>query len=287
MSGTTAAFGTAISIAALALAGCSKAPDASDRGGYAEGFQSAAADAPGIAITAAPGVAFNYRYGFRLPPRAISAAQEGHAQACEKLGIARCHITGMDYRVVGENDIRGTLRFKLDPAIARSFGKQGIDLVTVAKGSLTDAAITGTDAGEAIERATATRDEAAAAIRRVDTQLAATARTAAERTELQRQRAAAATAAREAEATAADGRASLARTPMEFSYASGDAIRGFDTSAPLTSALDTMVQSAQLTLAVLLGIIAIFGPPAIVFVVGLLIWRALRARIGRVPPREA
>ena len=48
----------------------------------------------GIAVTAAPGVAFAYHYAFRLPSDHIAAAQEAHAQAGEKLGIARCRITG-------------------------------------------------------------------------------------------------------------------------------------------------------------------------------------------------
>lgn len=270
------ASATAVCIAIAMLAGCSKAPDNNDASAVSD-----TAGAPGIAVTAAPGVAFNYRYGFRLPPRAIAAVQEAHASTCEKLGIARCRITGMDYRVVGENDIRGSLRFKLDPAIARAFGKRGIDIVQDAKGTLVSAEITGTDAAEAIERAGGTQAEAAAAVARADAALARTDASAEERAELQRQRAAAATAARDAAATAADNRAGLARTPMTFDYESGDAVRGFDTSAPLTSALDTMVASGQVTLAVLLGIVAIFGPPAIVFVIGLLLWRRMRRPVAR------
>lgn len=270
------ASGTAVCIAIAMLAGCSKAPDGTDAPAASD-----TAGAPGIAVTAAPGVAFNYRYGFRLPPRAIAAVQEAHASTCEKLGITRCRITGMDYRVVGENDIRGSLRFKLDPAIARAFGKRGIDIVQDAKGTLVSAEITGTDAAEAIERAGGTQAEAAAAVARADAALARSHASAEERAELQRQRAAAATAARDAAATAADNRASLARTPMTFDYESGDAVRGFDTSAPLTSALDTMVASGQVTLAVLLGIVAIFGPPAIVFIIGLLLWRRMRRPVAR------
>lgn len=88
------ASGTAVCIAIAMLAGCSKAPDGTDAPAASD-----TAGAPGIAVTAAPGVAFNYRYGFRLPPRAIAAVQEAHASTCEKLGIARCRITGMDYPV--------------------------------------------------------------------------------------------------------------------------------------------------------------------------------------------
>ena len=78
---------------------------------------------PGISPTAAPGVAFNYRYAFRLAGERISAIQEQHAAACEKRGIARCRITGMTYRLIGNRDIEATLAFKLDPTIAREFGK--------------------------------------------------------------------------------------------------------------------------------------------------------------------
>ncbi|MCU6455518.1 hypothetical protein LPN01_15670 [Sphingomonas sp. A2-49] len=268
-------------LAALALAGCSKAPDSTGTMEAPAATGDTVPAAPGIAVTAAPGVAFNYRYGFRLPPRAIAAAQEAHAAACEKLGIARCRITGMDYRVMGENAIRGTLAFKLDPAIARAFGKQGVDLIQAARGTLVSATITGTDAGAAIERAAATRDDAAAAARRAEAQLARPGAGAAERAELQRQRAAAATAARDAAGVVADNRASLATTPVQFDYDSGDAIRGFDSSAPLTSALDTMVGSAQVTLAVLLGAIAIFGPPGLALAIVVLLWRRVRGPLRR------
>src|SRR5687768_3378362 len=50
---------------------------------------------PSIAVTAAPGVAFNYQYGFSLPAERVAAVQEQHAQLCEKIGIAQCRITGM------------------------------------------------------------------------------------------------------------------------------------------------------------------------------------------------
>ena len=281
---------TACGIAALALAGCSKAPDSTMAG---DTVASAGSDtgatvpaAPAIAITAAPGVVFNYRYGFRLPPRAIAGAQEAHAAACEKLGIARCRITGMDYRVLGESAISGTLTFKLDPAIARAFGKQGVELVQAAKGTLVNAAITGTDAGAAIDRAATARDEAAAAVRRADAQLARSGAGAAERAELQRQRAAAANAARDAAGMVADGRAGLATTPMQFDYDSGASIRGFDSSAPLTSAFDTLLGSAQVTLAVLLGAVALLGPPALMLAVLLFLWRRLAGPLRRRLARD-
>src|SRR5688572_33423589 len=80
---------------------------------------------PNISVTAAPGVAFNYRYAYRLPNARISAAQEAHASMCEKLGITRCRITGMRYSLVNERDVSASLELKLDPAIARHCGKDG------------------------------------------------------------------------------------------------------------------------------------------------------------------
>src|SRR5438309_12132237 len=133
------AFGLAL---VLAAAACSGAPDRGRGGGGSGGeADTAAADrtagAPaGIAPTAAPGVAFNYKYAFRLPAERISSVQEEHAQACEKLGIARCRITGMYYHLSGDRNVEARLDFKLDPAIARGFGKEGIAAVAHADGLL-------------------------------------------------------------------------------------------------------------------------------------------------------
>jgi len=159
-----------LATACLGLAACGKAPDSASDSSTTEAQPRAVSErmapsydvapgttppavAPGgIAVTAAPGVAFSYHYAFRLPSARIAAAQEAHAQACEKLGIARCRITGMRYRLLGENNVEAMLAFKLDPAIARAFGKNGIGVVEAAQGTLVDAEITGTDAGAEISR---------------------------------------------------------------------------------------------------------------------------------------
>ncbi|MES2058920.1 MAG: hypothetical protein V4564_23475 [Pseudomonadota bacterium] len=233
---------------------------------------------PSVAVTAAPGVAFTYRYAFRLPSERISATQEAHVAACEKLGIARCRITGMRYRLLGENNIEAMLSFKLDPAVARRFGKDGIALVTAAQGRLVDAEIAGTDAGAAIDQLTVQHSRATDELRRINAELARPKLSASERAELQRQRA---EILRNISATVdsrAEQRESLATTPMTFTYESGKAIRGFDASAPLSSALDTGIGSVQITIAVVLGAIAIFGPPGLILLFGWLVWRRFRPR---------
>jgi hypothetical protein len=284
-----------VGVAGVALAGCSQRSDTGsapaepaaryEAGGAPQGMvvQDRAA-APGIDVTAAPGVAFTYRYGFRLPSDRIAGVQEAHAQACEKLGIARCRITGMRYRLLGENNIEGELEFKLDPTLARGFGKSGIVGVEAAGGTLVDAAITGTDAGATIDRAAADRARAADELRRLDEAIAR-ARSGTERAELQAQRAEIARRIAAATDTGNAARDSLATTPVTFLYGSGPAVRGFDTSAPITSALDTAVGSAQVTLAIVLALLAVLGPPALV--AGLVVWLVLllrrRRRASAVP----
>src|SRR3954452_3049425 len=106
---------------------------------------------PGVDVTAAPGVAFDYRYAFRLPGTRISQVQEAHAQACEKLGLDKCRITGMRYRLVDQKDIEASLSLRLDPKLAREFGKSATDTVKNAEGMLVDQEITGEDVGGQIK----------------------------------------------------------------------------------------------------------------------------------------
>ncbi len=276
--------GLVLGVAVLALAGCGQAREASDA---PEAMADSAVPsepsmrAPtGIGVTAAPGVAFSYQYAFRLQPARIAAAQEAHAQACEKLGIARCRITGMRYRLLGENNVEAMLAFKLDPAIARVFGRNAIAQVEAAKGTLVEAAISGADAGAEIDRLNTDRADAAERLRRIDADLARAGLRSTERAELQNQRAQLEREIAAVRTGVAEQRASLATTPMVFDYGSGRSIRGFDSSAPLTGALDTAIASAQTTLAVLLGILAIFGPPALLLLAVWLLWR----RFGRLLP---
>ena len=263
-----------IGTACLALAGCGQ----KSQGGYAAADNAMTADtarAPGIDVTAAPGVAFSYHDGFRLPPTRIAEVQEAHARGCEELGLARCRITGMRYRLLGENNIEGELDLKLAPAAARAFTKAGVVVVEHAGGTLVDAEITGTDTQPLTQAADTERARATAEVARLDA-ATARARSGTERIDLQQQRAAMVAQAHTAADAGADARASLASTPVTFRYESGPAISGFDPSAPFASAINTGIASVETTLAVVLAILAIFGPPAMV--VWLVVWAAMKAR---------
>jgi len=245
-----------VPVLVLLAAGCSKGPDhdpGRERGGGSSAENSASADvataaaAPGgIAPTAAPGVAFNYKYAFRLTAERISAVQEEHAQACEKLGLARCRITGMYYHLTGERDVEARLDFKLDPAIARAFGKEGIAAVRHADGRLVTSEISGTDAGSAIVKVNRSQADQEEALRRIEAQLARPGLGGRERAELQSQAQQIREAMAAGRAEKAEKQESLASTPMSFSYESGDMAPGVrrslsDGFANLLAALEWML----------------------------------------------
>lgn len=279
---------TALGCIALVLAGCSRpseeAPASEQMRSDVAPLETAAMPAarsagPGIAVMAAPGVAFNYRYAFRLPAARIAGAQETHAQMCEKLGITRCRITGMRYSLDRDNQISAMLAFKLDPTLARAFGRQGIGAIEAAEGMLVDAEITGTDAGAEIARLNAGREAISEARARIDRELAQKGLSAATRAELLRQRGALDDQVRAAGTAVTEQRDSLATTPMTYAYESGTAIRGFNPRSPFTEAADAAVASVQFTLSAVLMLLAVLGPPALVLGLLFLLWRRFGPRL--------
>jgi len=202
-----------------------------------EAADSAAAGGPAINVTAAPGVAFNYRYAYRLANARIAAAQEQHAAMCERLTITRCRITGMRYSLVNERDISASLELKLDPRIARQFGKDATKVITDAEGMLVDQQITGVDVAPTIDQADRGRAELQDELDRVNRELARPGLSNVIRDRLLSE----ARSLRERirglgeQKTAAE--ASLATTPMAFYYGSGRTVPGFDDGQPLRDAL--------------------------------------------------
>lgn len=194
--------------------------------------------APGVDVTAAPGVAFNYRYAFRLPSNRIAATQEAHAQACERLGLERCRITGMRYRLVNQTDIQAMLALRLDPAIARGFGKQATEIVTKADGMLVDQEITGEDVGTQIKTATTNVARLRADLAQIERELAAMRANDPRRGELVARAEEIRTQIRSLTETRDAGEEALAGTPMVFNYGSGSVVPGFDVRSPIRDAIE-------------------------------------------------
>jgi hypothetical protein len=246
--------------------------------------QNGEASGPNIAITAAPGVAFNYRYAFRMPAQRIASVQEQHAQACEKLGVSRCRITGLRYRLVNERDIEGMLAFKLDPALARQFGKAGIEAVKNAEGMLVDSEISGVDAGAAIQSANRAVAQLNDDLARTEAQLNRRGLSADERTRLQYEAQRIRDAIRANRATRDEGEESLATTPVTFTYGSGNLVPGFDARSPAREAIDQAVRNFIGSLAAIFVIAITLLPWAVLAWLG---WKLFGRWARRATRRDA
>lgn len=279
--------GKAVVMAALVLAACSKIQEGREApAGDAMATDSSVSDGdargPGIALTAAPGVAFRYAYDFRLPAARLSGTQEAHAQACEALGIARCRITGMHYAVGrGANDVTASLDFKLDPAIARKFGTGGIDIVVKAGGKVGSIDIRGIDAGGAIKAIDQSSARLRADLDRIERQLATLPAKARERVTLQEQADGLRQSLNANAASKSGQQESLAITPMHFDYATTDSFAGFDADSPIAIGLSLAQQSFLAALSFLTIVLAGGLPWAALGFLGWLIWLRLRKRLVR------
>ncbi len=277
-------------------AGCGQPHD--EYSGSPSGAQNSTADAafdavsessagPNVAVTAAPGVAFNYRYAFRAPKERVQTLQEQHASACEKRGLAQCRITGLRYRLVGD-DIEAMLAFKLDPAIAREFGRQGIDAVTRAEGMLVDAEISGEDVGSKIVVAKREEGNLDEELKRVEAQLARAGLRGSERAELQIQAQQLRERMRDSQSVRTGHQESLATTPMVFHYGSGELAPGFGERPSFGRALSKAIDNFLGGLAWIFVALVTLLPWAVL--IGLLVWggRNLARRFNlRTPAQEA
>lgn len=221
----------ALAIPALMLSACSaeKSEEA------AAPVQDAAAESaasstegsvPSIGRAAAPGVAFTYQYAFSLPSEAISKVQREHAAACEKLGTARCRITGMSYDKSGDDQVSAKLDFLLAPDIAHSFAADAENVVEKAEGKLANANVSGENAGDAIKLSQADSAGIQAEVARLQARLAAKGLSGSERAEIQRQIGDLQGQLRGNVADRKAREASIATTPVSFTYATQGALDG-------------------------------------------------------------
>lgn len=247
------------------------------------------APAPGLTTTAAPGVAFAYRYAFTLPAKAISSVQQQHATACEKLGPTRCQITGMTYEQPREGEVAARLDLLLAPDIAQQFGSDGISAVEQAEGKLENASITGDDAGGAIEQSQRQSAGLKAELARIEKRLIAKGLADDERAALTQRAEDLRGQLRNEQTLREDKEASLATTPMSFAYASeGLFATGSD---PFGKAAATSVGSLQAMLGVLLTFAGLALPwlLLVAIIVLLLRFRTMKQRLAQLsaPPPAA
>ena len=256
-------FLTGAAMVAILAAGCSQREERSSED--LKTFDVAeeaprSTSAPGIVPTAAPGVAFNYRYGFRLPDANISAAQEAHAAACEKLGLSRCRITGMTYQLDDRDRVEATLALSIDPLLARSFGREAIAVVEKQDGRLRYAEITGEDQNPALDEAARRQGNANKNIAQLEADLAK-AKSENERVQIREQIRQLRAEIQSAQASQVESEAKIQRTPMTFSYAGGGASgRGFAGENPALEAWYLFVDSLATMVSIALKLLAVVLP---------------------------
>jgi hypothetical protein len=231
---------------------------------------------PRIEPTAAPGVAFNYLYAFQLPAERIAEVQEQHANACERLGIHRCRITGMHYRVLNDRDIEATLALKLEPGLARRFGRAGIEAIARADGILIESQISGVDADASIRSASRDiaqlRDDLARVEARLGQRLSAEERSRREDEAQQLRR-----SIRGAEAGREEQQDSLASTPLVFRYGSG-AIAAAPSRPTVAAATERAFGNFAEGMTILLILLVTLLPWALLALLAWWIVRRLRRR---------
>lgn len=226
----------------------------------------------GIDAKGAPTVAFTYFYRFLVPTDDLAGLQEQHAAACERLGPARCRITGMHFQKGGRDNVWGSLDMLLDRDLARGFGRDGIAAITRAGGRLQEATIEGTDKAETMADDKANGENLAQQRDALAKRLAQPGLGDRERTELTQQIAQAESQAQAVRASQAATQAQLANTPMHFAYDGAPAMALSDN--PFADALQTLTASGRAVLyTVLMGLG--FGLPWLALGLALIaIWRS-------------
>lgn len=235
---------------------------------------------PGIGGAVAPGVAFTYAYAFELPTKAISTVQQEHAAACLKLGTARCRVTGVNYDQPDENSASGRLDFLLAPDIAHAFANDGIAAVEKAEGKLANASVNGENAGDAIKLSQQNSAAVEAEIARIELRLGAPGLTKAERVELQQQIAGLREQLRGAAADRKSKEASIASTPVSFTYASESLVGGSNTFGRAAKASWSSLEGALAFAALVAGLAL---PWLLLAGLTALAWRTWRRGKGVTP----
>lgn len=228
---------------------------------------------PSINPTAAPGVAFRYASAYRLPDERISLVQEAHAAACEALGTARCRITGLNYTVDEQDTVEARLEVKLEPTIAREFGKRALATVERQDGRLISTEFTGEDLATGMAAAGDERQVAAADLARIERELARSDLKDAERATLRERAAELRRIIEGARQSVRAGAAQLAVTPMVLRYYGRGGVPGFAEN-PFRAAWALFVQSAVTLVGFVLKAFALLLPWAVLVALLVAFWRS-------------
>lgn len=204
---------------------------------------------PVISPKVAPGVAFHYRYDFRVAGSKIELVQDEHAAACETLGTTRCQITGLSFAQSSHGAPVGRMEFLLDPAIARKFGRDAIASVEKAEGVLATSNISGENVGADITSSQVRSSGMESEVKRIETRLANKGLADIERTELRRRAEELRAVLGSEQEERRNGEQRIATTPVQFHY-SGD---------PNSGVFNEALTASSASLAMMLSFLLMFA----------------------------
>ncbi|MEZ5743786.1 MAG: DUF4349 domain-containing protein [Sphingomonadaceae bacterium] len=245
-------------------------------------MEAAGESAPGLTTTAAPGVAFAYQYAFSLPGDAISDVQHRHAAACEELGAEQCQITGLDYRQDGPDSVTARLDFLVAPGIANRFGKDALDEVKNADGTLEDATVSGENVGGQIENSQVRSAGLEAELARIEKRLTMPGLSSQEKESLAFRAEELRRDLQHQQQVRAEGETRLATVPMNFTYSSHGLFAASDN--PLGKAASSSLDSMESMLAVVLTLLGIALPWFLLAGLLFLAWKGLRRTLRPAAP---
>jgi hypothetical protein len=253
--------------AVLLLAGCD------DQAGKGPPKDSVGSSVEGAENFANTGSGFDYRYAFRLPGDKLKTVLQSNADACDKLGPARCRILAMRYRVSDTNQTKAVLTLRIDPAIARNFGEAAVKTLQSADGVLTDSEVSGADTtttARSLAMVDRLRDQLKAAQSQSDGSADAKARADRIQSALDTI----------AEVEASQGQ-TLATAPVLITYESSNALTGLGTA---DANFRNAGQSLENTVARVLVVLATLGPWFLVLLAIILLLRLVVHGTGRNAP---
>jgi hypothetical protein len=157
----------------FALAACSKIDDGSQRGEAASGqaTETRGEPAPDINTSVAPGVAFDFNYGFTLPERQIASVQESHARLCGKMGVTYCRVTAVHFDKRRGKPVTADMTFLLNSGSALGFARDATALVEKADGTLATSRVAGDDVGKSIIADAKSADGLRSELAKIDAEL--------------------------------------------------------------------------------------------------------------------
>ena len=261
----------------VALAGCGQSDKISkiveEDSTASKEAASPSGDMPNVNASVAPGVAFNYDYGFSLDEAKIARMQEVHAGQCAKLGLRQCRVTGLNFSKSRTDTTRGSLSLKLDPSIALKFAREATEAVEKDGGKLETSEVRGEDVGGDVTYVKRGAAEINADLARIGEQLKSGTLSAEAKAELVAQDGRLREELRALSQEKEQKLEVLATAPMTFNYRVGETVLGFDRQSTVGAALLMGQDSLSAMLAFFTLLIGGLGPWIALGLAGYWLWR--------------